>query len=38
MQTWKVQGEPDYDAVAMKAIEGSGGGFDVDGSAAAEKW
>jgi S-DNA-T family DNA segregation ATPase FtsK/SpoIIIE len=28
---WKSQGEPEYDAVAMKAIEGSGGGFDFDG-------
>lgn len=31
MATWKVQGEPEYDAIAMKAIEGSGGGFDVEG-------
>jgi S-DNA-T family DNA segregation ATPase FtsK/SpoIIIE len=27
---WRNQGEPEYDAVAMKAIEGTGGGFDVD--------
>lgn len=31
MKSWKDQGEPEYDAAAMKAIEGSGGGFDVDG-------
>ncbi len=31
--SWKNQGEPEYDAVAMKAIEGSGGGFDLDGRA-----
>ncbi len=36
MQTWKSQGEPEYDAVAMKAIEGSGGGFDLDPSAAGD--
>jgi S-DNA-T family DNA segregation ATPase FtsK/SpoIIIE len=34
VETWKLQGEPEYDAVAMKAIEGSGGGFDLDGGAA----
>lgn len=34
MQNWKSQGEPEYDALAMKAIEGSGGGFDLDGNAA----
>lgn len=33
MENWKSQGEPEYDAVAMKAIEGSGGGFDVDAGA-----
>ncbi|MGE0526725.1 MAG: DNA translocase FtsK [Bdellovibrionales bacterium] len=32
VENWKEQGEPEYDAVAMKAIEGSGGGFDLDGS------
>jgi S-DNA-T family DNA segregation ATPase FtsK/SpoIIIE len=31
VESWREQGEPEYDAVAMKAIEGSGGGFDVDG-------
>lgn len=35
VDNWKQQGEPEYDAVAMKAIEGSGGGFDLDGNAAA---
>ena len=33
VEAWKRQGEPEYDAVAMKAIEGSGGGFDLDPSA-----
>jgi S-DNA-T family DNA segregation ATPase FtsK/SpoIIIE len=31
VETWKVQAEPEYDLVAMRAIEGSGGGFDADG-------
>jgi S-DNA-T family DNA segregation ATPase FtsK/SpoIIIE len=31
VESWREQGEPEYDAVAMKAIEGSGGGFDLDG-------
>lgn len=35
VENWKVQGEPEYDAAAMRAIEGSGGGFDVDGSGSA---
>ncbi len=34
IETWKIQGEPEYDALAMKAIEGSGGGFDVDGGSS----
>jgi S-DNA-T family DNA segregation ATPase FtsK/SpoIIIE len=34
--TWKSQGEPEYDAVAMKAIEGSGGGFDLDGGGGSD--
>lgn len=34
VKAWKDQGEPEYDTVAMKAIEGSGGGFDLDGSVA----
>jgi DNA segregation ATPase FtsK/SpoIIIE, S-DNA-T family len=34
--SWKNQGEPEYDAVAMKAIEGTGGGFDLDPSAAGD--
>ena len=29
MNSWKAQGEPEYDELAMKAIEGSGGGFDT---------
>lgn len=36
VQTWKAQGEPEYDAIALKAIEGSGGGFDLDGHAAGD--
>lgn len=34
VSSWKSQGEPEYDAAAMKVIEGSGGGFDLDGSVA----
>lgn len=34
VQSWKSQGEPDYDAVAMKAIEGTGGGFETEGAAS----
>lgn len=29
---WTDQGEPEYDELAMKALEGSGGGFDFDGN------
>ena len=29
VNSWKAQGEPEYDELAMKAIEGSGGGFDT---------
>ena len=29
MEHWKSQGEPEYDPVAMRAIEGSGGGYDL---------
>lgn len=28
---WSSQGEPEYDALALKALEGSGGGMDLDG-------
>ncbi len=34
VRSWKAQGEPEYDATAMKVLEGSGGGFDLDGSVA----
>ncbi len=34
VESWRVQGEPEYDQVAMKAIEGSGGGFDLAGGGA----
>jgi len=37
VENWRSQGEPDYDAVAMKAIEGSGGGFDLDASATSSE-
>ncbi len=30
VDSWKSQGEPEYDALAMKAIDGSGGGFESD--------
>lgn len=33
VENWRSQGEPEYDALAMRAIEGSGGGFDLDPSA-----
>lgn len=36
VQTWRDQGEPEYDAIALRAIEGSGGGFDMDGTTGAE--
>ena len=32
VSSWKEQGEPEYDVVAMRAIEGSGGGFDFEGT------
>ncbi|MGZ3722255.1 MAG: DNA translocase FtsK [Bdellovibrionales bacterium] len=32
VDAWKAQAEPEYDIVAMRAIEGSGGGFDADGN------
>ena len=28
---WSEQGEPQYDALALKALEGSGGGYDLGG-------
>ncbi len=32
VREWKRQGEPEYDPLAMRAIEGSGGGYDLDPS------
>lgn len=32
MRTWCEQGEPQYDTLAMRALEGSGGGFDLGGA------
>jgi S-DNA-T family DNA segregation ATPase FtsK/SpoIIIE len=29
MKFWGEQGEPQYDLAAMRALEGSGGGFDL---------
>lgn len=31
MKFWGEQGEPQYDTLAMRALEGSGGGFDLGG-------
>jgi len=31
IQFWTEQGEPQYDLLAMRALEGSGGGFDLGG-------
>ncbi len=36
-EMWRSQGEPEYDAIAMKAIEGTGGGFDLDPSAGGHR-
>ncbi len=33
-QYWRDQGEPNYDPLALKAIEGSGGGYDFSGEDA----
>ncbi len=30
---WRGQGEPEYDRLALRAIEGSGGGYDLSGEA-----
>ncbi len=34
MKFWGEQGEPQYDPLAMKALEGTGGGFDLRGESA----
>lgn len=31
MNFWREQGQPQYDTLAMRALEGSGGGFDMGG-------
>jgi S-DNA-T family DNA segregation ATPase FtsK/SpoIIIE len=31
MKSWSDQGEPQFDPLAMKALEGTGGGFDLGG-------
>jgi S-DNA-T family DNA segregation ATPase FtsK/SpoIIIE len=33
MSFWGDQGEPQYDVLAMRALEGTGGGFDLSGEA-----
>lgn len=33
---WRDQGEAEYDPVAMRAIEGSGGGYDLEGTDLSE--
>lgn len=35
MSFWSDQGEPQFDPLAMKALEGSGGGFDLQGDGEA---
>jgi DNA segregation ATPase FtsK/SpoIIIE-like protein len=37
MRSWCEQGEPQYDLLAMRALEGSGGGFDLGGGAGEEE-
>lgn len=32
VNSWKSQGEPEFDPIAMRVLEGSGGGFDLPGS------
>jgi S-DNA-T family DNA segregation ATPase FtsK/SpoIIIE len=36
MKFWGDQGEPQYDPMAMKVLEGSGGGFDLGGDGAGD--
>ncbi|MCM2282154.1 MAG: DNA translocase FtsK [Bdellovibrionaceae bacterium] len=36
MEAWAEQGAPAFDPVAMKALEGTGGGFEFGGDAAGE--
>lgn len=36
MKFWSEQGEPEYDKFAMRALEGSGGGFDLGGEGEEE--
>ena len=36
MKFWGAQGEPQYDLLAMRALEGSGGGFDLGGEGEEE--
>ncbi|MCB0411009.1 MAG: DNA translocase FtsK, partial [Bdellovibrionales bacterium] len=34
---WREQGEAEYDPIALRAIEGSGGGFDLEGADVSEE-
>jgi S-DNA-T family DNA segregation ATPase FtsK/SpoIIIE len=36
MSFWAEQGEPQFDPLAMKALEGSGGGFEFNGASGEE--
>jgi S-DNA-T family DNA segregation ATPase FtsK/SpoIIIE len=36
MKFWSDQGEPQFDPLAMKALEGTGGGFDFGGTSSSE--
>ncbi|MEZ4871417.1 MAG: DNA translocase FtsK [Bdellovibrionales bacterium] len=36
IEFWSEQGEPEYDELAMKALDGSGGGFDLSGDFGGE--
>ncbi len=35
---WRAQGEPKFDELAMKILNGSGGGFDLNGENTNEPW
>jgi S-DNA-T family DNA segregation ATPase FtsK/SpoIIIE len=38
VKSWTEQGEPDYDELAMAALSGSGGGFDLSGGGGDENF
>jgi len=37
MNSWREQGEPQYDTLAMRVLEGSGGGFDLSGDGSGDE-